>query len=38
MRGALAPEKYKQEVSLVRATLEKSPDAHWREFLQLWPA
>ena len=38
MRGALALEKYTQEVSLVRSTLEKSPDPHWREFLQLWPA
>jgi predicted PolB exonuclease-like 3'-5' exonuclease len=38
MRGALSPEKYQQEINLVRTTLEKSPDAHWREFLELWPA
>ena len=38
MRGNLSPDKYKQEIDLVRATLDKSPDAHWREFLQLWPA
>ncbi len=38
MRGVLTPEKYKQEIDFVRATLEKSPDPHWREFLQLWPA
>ena len=38
MRGALTPDKYRQEINLVRVTLEKSPDPHWREFLQLWPA
>ena len=38
MRGALSPDKYGQEIGLVRATLEKSPGSHWREFLQLWPA
>ena len=38
MRGALAPDKYQQEIDFVRATLGKSTDPHWREFLQLWPA
>ena len=38
MRGALTTEKYQQEITLVRSTLEKAPDPHWREFLQLWPA
>ena len=38
MRGALPPAKYRQEIDLVRTTLEKSPDPHWREFLELWPA
>ena len=38
MRGALSSDQYQQEISLVRTTLEKSPDQHWREFLQLWPA
>ncbi|HEV7821913.1 MAG TPA: 3'-5' exonuclease [Burkholderiales bacterium] len=38
MRGVLTSEKYKQEIDFVRATLEKSTDPHWREFLQLWPA
>ena len=38
MRGILPPDKYQQEIDLVRHTLDKSPDAHWREFLQLWPA
>ncbi|MEO7728546.1 MAG: 3'-5' exonuclease [Burkholderiales bacterium] len=38
MRGALTPDKYAQEIALVRSTLEKMPDPHWREFLELWPA
>ena len=38
MRGALSSDQYQQEISLVRTTLEKSPDQHWREFLQLWSA
>ncbi len=37
MRGALPKDKYQREISLVRATLEKSPEPHWCEFLQLWP-
>ena len=38
MRGALAPDKYQQEIDFVRATLGKSTDPHWLEFLELWPA
>ncbi len=38
MRGALSPDIYQQEIDFVRATLGKSSDPHWREFLQLWPA
>ena len=38
MRGSLSPDKYQQEIDFVRATLGKSTDPHWREFLQLWPA
>jgi predicted PolB exonuclease-like 3'-5' exonuclease len=38
MRGALAPDKYQQEIDFVRATLGKSNDPHWLEFLELWPA
>ncbi len=38
MRGVLSPAQYQQEINLVRTTLEKSPDPHWREFLELWPA
>ena len=37
IEGALPPDKYRQDINLVRATLEKSPDQHWREFLRLWP-
>jgi len=37
MRGALSPEAHQREIDLVRATLEKSPDRHWREFLARWP-
>ena len=36
MRGALAQDKYREEIGLVRATLEKSPGAHWTEFLKPW--
>jgi predicted PolB exonuclease-like 3'-5' exonuclease len=37
MRGTLSPALYQQEIALVRATLEKAPEPHWREFLGLWP-
>jgi predicted PolB exonuclease-like 3'-5' exonuclease len=36
MRGALPRDKYQQEISLVRATLEKSPEKHWKEFIKIW--
>ncbi len=36
MRGALSAEKYRQEMSLVRTTLAKSPDRHWVDFLAPW--
>ena len=36
MRGVFSREKYAQEIGLVRATLGKSPESHWREFMQLW--
>lgn len=38
MRGVLTAEKYAEEIAVVRTTLEKSPEPHWREFLELWPA
>jgi 3'-5' exonuclease len=36
MRGALPQDKYKQEIALVRTTLEKSPGQHWKEFVTIW--
>ena len=38
MRGALPQDKYKQEIGLVRATLEKTSGEHWQEFLKAWGA
>ena len=37
MRGVLTPDKYQQEIALVRSTLDNSAEPHWREFMQLWP-
>ena len=36
MRCAYSPERYQAELDLLRATLEKRPEPHWREFLSLW--
>ena len=36
MRCALTKDRYEHEIALVRATLEKSPEPHWREFVELW--
>ena len=36
VRGALDEAQYQRECELVRGTLSKSPDAHWREFLAGW--
>ena len=38
MRGALTAELHRSQCELVRATLAKSPEAHWKEFLARWPA
>ena len=38
MRGMLTADQYKQELALLRTTLDKSALEHWREFLQRWPA
>ena len=38
MRCAYTPERYASECQLLRATLEKRSEPHWREFLSLWPA
>jgi hypothetical protein len=36
MRGALDDQQYAAECDLVRATLGKSPESHWKEFLERW--
>jgi hypothetical protein len=36
LRGAFDTAQYRREVELLRGTLAKSVDAHWREFLQAW--
>jgi predicted PolB exonuclease-like 3'-5' exonuclease len=36
MRCAYTRERYESECRLLRATLEKRPEPHWREFLSLW--
>jgi predicted PolB exonuclease-like 3'-5' exonuclease len=38
IRGYCEADKYQQEIDFVRATLGKSTDPHWLEFLELWPA
>lgn len=38
MRGVLNAQEYGRECELVRATLAKSPERHWKEFLREWPA
>jgi 3'-5' exonuclease len=38
LRGVLDPERYRRECELVRGTLEKSSERHWREFLDAWKA
>ncbi|MBE0612787.1 MAG: 3'-5' exonuclease [Burkholderiales bacterium] len=36
LRGVFDAAHYEREIALVRATLAKSPEAHWREFLEAW--
>ena len=38
MRGALTEQQYKVESEVVRSTLKKATDAHWKEFLGKWRA
>jgi len=38
IRGALDEAQYRRECELVRMTLSKSTEAHWREFLAGWRA
>jgi hypothetical protein len=37
MRGVLAPDRHVRELELVRATLSRLGEPHWREFLAAWP-
>jgi len=36
MRCTYTPERYQAELALLRGTLEKRAEPHWREFLSLW--
>ena len=38
MRGALTPEQHKAQCEVVRSTLGKSAEPHWKEFLSRWRA
>ena len=38
MREALTAEQYRAECELVRETLGKSAEPHWKEFLARWSA
>ena len=37
MRGYLTRARYQQELDLVRDTLAKSDEEHWRQYLAAWP-
>jgi len=36
MRGVLTPEEHKTQCELVRSTLAKSPEPHWKAFIAKW--
>ncbi len=36
LRGVFDAEQYRRELELLRGTLAKSDEAHWREFLEAW--
>ncbi|MCC6609011.1 MAG: 3'-5' exonuclease [Burkholderiales bacterium] len=38
MRGVLARERHARELDLVRTTLSRLGEPHWRDFLAAWPA
>jgi predicted PolB exonuclease-like 3'-5' exonuclease len=38
MRGVLRPNQHAREIELVRATLARLGEPHWREFLAAWQA
>ncbi len=37
MRGQFSPARYEKECELVRHTLSKHEEPHWKEFLAAWP-
>jgi predicted PolB exonuclease-like 3'-5' exonuclease len=37
MRGQFTKARYEKELELVRSILNKSEEAHWKEFLAQWP-
>ena len=37
MRGQLTRARYDKECELVRSTLSKSDESHWKEYLAAWP-
>ena len=38
LRGCLDKDRYRKESELVRSTLQRTGEPHWREFLDAWPA
>jgi len=36
LRGVFDAQQYQREIELLRGTLAKSSEAHWREFLEAW--
>jgi predicted PolB exonuclease-like 3'-5' exonuclease len=38
LRGAIDKDRYERECALVRSTLERTSEPHWREFLDAWSA
>ena len=38
MRCAYTPERYREECALLRESLGRRPERHWREFLERWAA
>ena len=36
LRGVLDAAQYQREIELLRGTLAKSAETHWREFLEAW--
>jgi predicted PolB exonuclease-like 3'-5' exonuclease len=38
MRGGFSEAEYEGEMALVRETLDKLPEPHWRKYLSAWPA